>query len=309
MEVNLTAQLLIALLGNTGLGYETILQLAQHNPSHIYLAARSESKAAEAIEKLKPSKSSATKISFLSLDLSSFSSIHAAVRSFTSTQSRLDLLILNAGIMAVPAGTTPTGHEIQLGTNHIGHFLLTRLLLPTLTQTSQMPSADVRVVTLSSEAWNLAPAFPTIVSNDKLAKEGPWTRYGASKAANVMFAAELSRRYVSQGIKSISIHPGLIQTDLYSSTKKTNLLVRYGLALIGPLVMQNTQTGAFNQLWAAAGANREDLKDGAYYTPVGKLGGANARWADKLEECRQLWEWTEAELEKKDTEWDVVSSK
>lgn len=228
------------------------------------------------------------------------------MRTFTSVQSRLDLLILNAGIMAAPQDSTASGHEIHLGTNHIGHFLLTKLLLPTLVRTAQTPGADVRIVTVSSEAWNMAPSFPTIISNEKLTKEGPWARYGASKAANIMFAAELSRRYTAQGIKSVSLHPGMIRTDLYAPKKKTDPVFRYGLALLGPFILQSVQSGALNQLWAVAGAKREDLKDGAYYTPVGRLGRGNSRWGEKLEECKQLWEWTEAELSQKDTEWEAA---
>src|SRR6266498_2184287 len=126
---------------NTGLGKETVLQLAKHNPAQIYLAARTESKANDAIAVIKSTVPNA-KITFLPVDLTSFESIHKATSSFKASSPRLDLLVLNAGIMAVPNGKTASGHEIQLGTNHIGHFLLTKQLLPTLLSTAKEPTAD-----------------------------------------------------------------------------------------------------------------------------------------------------------------------
>ncbi|KAI9872796.1 MAG: hypothetical protein M1823_008080, partial [Watsoniomyces obsoletus] len=122
--------------GNIGLGYESILQLSQHSPAHIYLAARSEPKAVAAIKSLRDAVPNGPPISFLPLDLSSFASIKSASKSFTSSNSRLDILINNAGIMACPPGLTSEGYELQFGTNHLGHALLTHLLLPTLRKTA-----------------------------------------------------------------------------------------------------------------------------------------------------------------------------
>lgn len=196
--------------------------------------------------------------------------------------------------MAVPSTKTEAGFEIQLGTNHVGHFLFTKLLLPTLTKTAAEPGSDVRVISVSSEAQNLSPSFNTIISTDKLSASGPWTRYGASKAANIMFAAELARRYPQ--LKAVSIHPGLILTELYSPGKKTNAFVRYGTSIFGPLLFQTTATGAHNQLWTAAGAKKADLVSGAYYTPVGRVHEGN-KWAKNAEYGKKLWDWTEAQLE------------
>lgn len=271
-----------------------MLQLAKHNPAQIYLAARTESKANEAIASIKSAVPNAN-INFLPLDLTSFESIQKAASSFKSSSSRLDLLVLNAGIMAVPEGKSVSGHEIQLATNYIGHHLLTKQLLPTLLSTAEQPNADVRVISLSSEAWNMGPKLDTITSTEKLSACGTWTRYGASKVANILFAAELARRHPQ--LTSVSVHPGLITTDLYASNKKSNLLVRYGTAIIGPLIMQNVEKGAYNQLWATAGATKQGLTNGAYYTPVGRLGRGNSH-AKNEDEGKSLWEWTESELAK-----------
>lgn len=105
--------------GNTGLGFETVKQMAVHNPSHIFLAARTPSKGEAAVAAVRET-SPATKVTFLPLDLSSFESISTAVQEFSSKSDRLDLLINNAGIMAVPKGATKEGYEIQFGTNHMG---------------------------------------------------------------------------------------------------------------------------------------------------------------------------------------------
>lgn len=288
----LAGKVILVTGGNNGIGKETVLQLAKHNPRKIFLAARTESKARDAITSIKSQTSQDVDIEYLPLDLTSLPSVKAAADHVISRSDRLDILILNAGIMAVPAGKTPSGQEIQLGTNHVGHFLLTKLLLPRLRKTAREPNSDVRVVSVSSEAWNMAPNLDTILSTEKLAATGTWTRYGASKAANIMFAAELARRYPA--LTSLSIHPGIIKTDLYLPNTESSLIMRYGSMVLGPLMFQSVENGALNQLWASAGAKKEELVNGGYYTPVGKL--RKPKWSTDAEAGRKLWEWTETEL-------------
>ncbi|OJD25894.1 hypothetical protein ACJ73_02731 [Blastomyces percursus] len=290
--------------GNTGLGKQTILQLAKHGPFRIYLAARSEDKALAAIADIKSSLSaeqtSSTDIRFLPLDLASFQSVQTATSTFKAENSRLDILILNAGVMALPPDTTEDGYEIQFGTNFLGHFLLTKLLLPILLETAkasdvpdQPATADVRVISVSSLAWQLAPAhnpLETMTSTAKLLSENTWTRYGCSKAANVMLAAQLARLYPQ--ITSVSLHPGLILTNLYSSTKSFNPLVRYITATAGPL-LTGEEEGALNHLWAA-GVEKKMLTNGAYYEPVGVW--ARNWFAEDETVGNELWRWAEGEL-------------
>ncbi|KAF5015370.1 hypothetical protein F66182_13324, partial [Fusarium sp. NRRL 66182] len=148
---NLSGKAILVTGGNTGLGKETILQLARHNPARIYLAARNQRKAESAIQSIKQellaakgagsAAAEAVDIQFVQLDLTSFPSIRQAAETFLQNNTRLDILVLNAGVMAEAAVTTPQGHEIQFGTNHIGHFLLTKLFLPTLLKTAS-PSAS-----------------------------------------------------------------------------------------------------------------------------------------------------------------------
>jgi NAD(P)-dependent dehydrogenase (short-subunit alcohol dehydrogenase family) len=294
---SLAGKVIIVTGGNAGLGKETILQLAKHNPERIYMASRSEPKALAAIKDIRSNLSKeaiSTNIEFLPLDLSSLQSVKTAAQTFSSSNARLDLLILNAGIMATPPSLSSTGHDLQLATNHFGHFLLTKLLLPTLQRTASTPNSDVRVISIASEAFNMSPPLSVIMSQE-LASRGPWARYGASKAANILFAAEFARRYPA--IKTVSVHPGLIKTQLFDpSRSKSSFVVRNAINWIGPLMFVDVPRGTQNQLWAAAGSARGELKSGAYYTPVGKA--QNNKWAGDEAGGKTFWEWTEGELAK-----------
>ena len=198
----------------------------------------------------------------------------------------------NAGIMAVPPGTTEEGYEIQFGTNHMGHALLTKLLLPTLLATTKQPDADVRIINLTSEAHNFARSRNVLLSKAQLDASSTWVRYGYSKLANILFAHELARHHSS--ITSVAVHPGIISTDLYLPTQQSNIIMRYGLMVAGRF-RGTVATGALNQLWAAT-AKKEELKNGAYYKPVASLSkGSPLAQDDKL--GKELWEWTEKELE------------
>lgn len=197
--------------------------------------------------------------------------------------------------MATPPGRVAvTNHEIQFGTNHTGHFLLTNLLLPTLLKTAEEPGADVRVVAVASVGHNLAPSFDTFLDQDKLHNADPNVRYGASKASNILFAAELARRHPS--LTAVSLHPGVIITDLYASMSARSPVVAQGAKALKAVGMQ-ASTGALNQLWAAAGAKKEDLMNGAYYVPVGRRKPRN-HYANSEDMGKRLWDWTEEELKK-----------
>ena len=278
------------------MGKETILQLAKHNPARIYLTSRTQSKGQEAIKSISDSLGqSRTDLQYVLLDLTSFESIRSAAELVQSSTDRLDILICNAGVMALPPGKTKQGHEIQFGTNHIGHHLLTKLLLPTLEKTAALPGSDVRVISISSLAHNRAPPLGTMLDTEKLCAKGTWTRYGASKAANILFAAELARR--CPALTSVSVHPGLITSDLWKPGSDNNALTRFALMLIRPLLFQTIEAGAKNGLWAAAGAKKDEMQNGAYYIPVGKIDSEN-KYAKNVEAGKALWEWTEAEIMK-----------
>ncbi|KAF7155642.1 hypothetical protein CNMCM5623_008184 [Aspergillus felis] len=228
---DLSGKVIFVTGGNIGLGKETILQLAHHRPSRIYLGARNATKARDAIADIQKQLSTPADIRHIPLDLASFASIRSAAEKFTSECDRLDVLILNAGTMGNPPTTTEEGFEVQFGTNHIGHFLLTKLLLPVLQKTAASPSStDVRVVTLSSLANCVAPSYDVMTFTDALLAASTWTRYAASKAANILFASELARRYPE--ILSVSIHPGAVTSNLYEHAKASDLVTKGGVAAL-----------------------------------------------------------------------------
>lgn len=237
-------------------------------------------------------------IRHISLDLASFKSIRDAAERFNTECDRLDTLVLNAGTMANPPTKTEEGYEVQFGTNHIGHFLLTKLLLPKLLETvgnasPAAPTPDVRIVVLSSMGHLAAPSFDVMTSTSALLEANTWTRYGASKAANILFAAELARRYPE--ILSVSLHPGVVSSNLYEHTKASNPIAKFGFPLM-TLSSRNVRSGALNQLWAA-GVKSELLVNGAYYVPIGSH--AQTRYSYDKVMAKKLWDWTEEQVVEK----------
>ncbi|KAK0611847.1 hypothetical protein B0T14DRAFT_571704 [Immersiella caudata] len=280
--------------GNSGLGKQSVLELAKHEPDLIWLAARGETRAQSAIDDILKSLPSTTptKILPLDLDLSSFPSIKSAARKVLDHSTRLDILLLNAGIMATPTGLTASGYELQFGTNHMGHALLTKLLLPLLLNTAALPSADVRLVVLSSEAHRMLPRGGIVFDSLKTTQDNMYTatRYGQSKTANILFAAEMARRYPQ--ITTVAVHPGAVATNLTMPFSSSFAIARPFVALYFAIFAVNVEEGARNQLWACVAG----VKNGAYYTPVGRL-GTPAKEGRSEELAVKLWEWTEKELE------------
>lgn len=291
---DLSGKVIIVTGGNNGLGKESVLQLAKHNPAKIYMGSRSEEKAAQAIADIKKAVPGAN-IVFLDLDLASFASIKKAATKFLSENTRLDILMNNAGIMATPPGLTKDGYEIQFGTNHMGHALLTKLLLPLLQKTAAEPGSDVRIINLSSMGHIGAPSGGLVLADDKtdMSNFSTWTRYGQSKLANVLFTKGLAKRYPE--IKSVAIHPGGVNTGLSAPLEKSMGLVGTILRPLAKLVMSSVETGALGQIWAATAVGEAGPESGGFYYPVAKLHVGNEHVKDeKLADT--LWDWTEEEF-------------
>jgi NAD(P)-dependent dehydrogenase (short-subunit alcohol dehydrogenase family) len=289
----LTNKVIFVTGGNAGIGKEAITQLAKHSPSKIYLGARSADKAAAAIKDIKAAVPD-TPIEHVPLDLSSLKSVQAAAATIISKTDRLDILLNNAGIMAVPIGKTEDGFEIQMGTNHLGHFYLTQKLLPLLTKTASAGN-DVRVVSLSSTANDIAHwtvSFDKFISTEKQMAMGPWNRYGASKAANVLFAAELARRHPE--ILSVSLQPGFVKTDLHVNNSSSGLMGKM-IGAVTHFQGVDVPEGTKNSLYLAT-APKAQLKSGKFYLPVGKE--TDNAYAKNVEQGRKMWEWSEAEVKK-----------
>jgi len=213
----------------------------------------------------------------------------------------------NAGIMALPAALTEDGYELQFGTNHLGHALLIKLLLPCLLKTAEIPGSAVRIVNLTSTGARMTPPggieFADLqTKQDDFQKFGlryryfpsSWLRYGQSKLANILYAAELARRYPS--ITSVSIHPGVVDTDLIGKLMQDNFAVRAANSFLRATVLRTVEQGAYNQLWAAT-AKKEEIVNGKFYEPVGCAGSYSADMkSQKL--AGELWEWTQKQLER-----------
>ncbi|KAI9754493.1 MAG: hypothetical protein M4579_004663 [Chaenotheca gracillima] len=290
---DLSGKVILVTGGNTGLGKESVLQLAKHKPAQIFLASRTPSKGEAAVADIKKAVPEAN-VTHLSLDLASLDSVKAAAKSFLAQSQRLDILINNAGIMAVPPGTTADGYEIQFGTNHIGHAALTKLLLPTLLSTaSKSPESAVRIINLSSEGHRFAPTATGINLTDlTLPTSNGWARYGQAKLANILFTKSLAKHHPT--LQSVAVHPGIVKTDLYLPSGDENFLIRWGARVFGGLAFVDVPTGAKNQLWAATSSK---VESGGYYTPVGNKSQGSGYTRDE-ELAEKLWDWTEKELTK-----------
>ena len=235
-------------------------------------------------------------IVILPLDLASFDSIRNCADTFNRGSDRLDILFLNAGVCSLPPATTQEGFEFQFGVNHMGHALLTQLLLPKMLQTrSADPDADLRIhVTSSDGATVFRPKAGLQLALMKQADPG-WhttTSYGHSKLANALFARKLSQVYPF--IYTNSSHPGTVKSDIYDRATGApwlNLLMWPIVRLTGV----TTQEGAKTQLWCAT-VSRAELRNGSFYKPMGKVSDGDKMLSDQLM-MDELWEWTSKELE------------
>ena len=249
-----------------GLGFETALALAKAG-SEVILTGRDNRKGQSALNKINREVTAAN-VSFEHLDLASLASVADFAQRMHARPS-LDLLINNAGVMALPRRqATADGFEMQFGTNHLGHFALTARLLPLLRRTS-----GARVVSLSSLAHRTG--FMDFADLQGARVYAPWKAYGQSKLACLMFALELQRRSDAAGWNLISTaaHPGFARTGLFASGPGGFISLATDFA--APLFGQSAADGARPTLFAATSLN---AKPGAYYGPggIGELRGAPA---------------------------------
>lgn len=201
---------------NTGLGFRTATALAEHG-AHVVLAVRNQDKGKEAAARI-TARTPGAAVTVQPLDLSSLDSVRTAAGELRARHERIDLLINNAGVMWTPKSTTADGFELQFGTNHLGHFALTGLLLDHILR---VPGS--RIVTVSSGAHRLGSS----IRFDDLQSERSYSRtgaYGQSKLANLLFTYELQRRIADRGTTvSVAAHPGGAATEL---ARNSNTAVR-----------------------------------------------------------------------------------
>ncbi|KAK4684595.1 hypothetical protein P7C73_g5578, partial [Tremellales sp. Uapishka_1] len=282
--------------GTGGLGKEAILVFAQHHASKIFFTGRNRPAAESLIANTKASGSSSQLI-FLPADLGDLSSVKSAVDSFSTLEgqdAKVDVLILNAGIMAVPPALTKDGYELQFGTNHLGHALFARLLVPAL-QNAPAP----RILSLTSLGCGFAPRGGIDFASLKTDASGwfgaGWWRYGQSKLANILYARALASHYPT--ITSVSVHPGTVATELVSKHIGfwNRLFVNVSNRIAMGYYPLPPHMGAYNTLWCAT-VDRGDLVSGGFYLPVGKKGKPPHASGEDDEVAEKLWAWTEDEL-------------
>ncbi|SBS78397.1 Retinol dehydrogenase 12 [uncultured Mycobacterium sp.] len=262
---------------NTGLGYETARALVAKG-ARVVLAVRNLDKgkaAADLIGRRYPG----ADVAVQELDLTSLESVRAAADQLRAGHDRIDLLINNAGVMMTPKQATKDGFELQFGTNHLGHFALTGLLLDRL-----LPEQGSRVVTVSSNGHRFGGIrFDDLQSERSYGRVGA---YGQSKLANLLFTYELQRRLAGTGAIAVAAHPG-------ASSSELGRYAPGAVQRIAPLLEQSTEMGALPTLRAAADPT---VQGGQYYGPAGflqlrgypKLVSSNAKSHD-LAVQKRLW--------------------
>ncbi|MDT5224441.1 MAG: hypothetical protein QOG19_1848 [Mycobacterium sp.] len=250
-----TGRIAVITGANTGLGFETATALAARG-AHVVMAVRNLEKGKQAAARITEATPGAD-VELQELDLTSLDSVRSAAAELRSAHDRIDLLINNAGVMYTPKSTTKDGFEMQFGTNHLGHFALTGLLLDRL-----LPVKGSRVVTVSSLGHRIRAA----IHFDDLQWERSYSRvaaYGQAKLANLLFTYELQRRLAAGGTTvAVAAHPGGSKTEL---TRNLPRLVAVATKLVEPL-FQDADLGALPQLRAATDPA---VQGGQYYGPDG----------------------------------------
>ncbi len=250
---DLTGKIAIVTGANSGIGYEMARALARKQAT-VILACRNKDKGAAAVRQI-DQEYPAAKAELMPLDLSDLAAVRRFADEFIRQHDRLDLLINNAGVMEIPFGKTADGFELQFGTNHLGHFALTGLLLDLSLHTPQ-----ARIVTVSSIVHRFG-----CIDFDNLNGEKRYSRSGAyaqSKLANLLFTYELQRRLKGAGVDTMAVaaHPGWTATNLQTHS----LLYR----TLNPVMAQQPMMGALPALYAATAP---DVQGGGYYGPRGQL--------------------------------------
>ena len=287
---DLAGKIIVVTGGNSGIGFEAAKAFAQKG-AEVILASRNMQKANAALAELTRDVPNG-RVKVIQLDLASLASVRQFAEQFKTQYGRLDILVNNAGIMMVPYGKTEDGFERQLGTNHLGHFALTGLLLDSLAN-----SDAARVVNVSSLAHENGEMDFSNLMYDEGNGYSRMGAYGRSKLANLLFTYELQRRLDAAGKNSLSIavHPGISATNLAN-----HMMDRWYLRWLRPLFARMVQSSAMGALPTIRAAVDSAAAGGSYYGPDGKqerdgypvVVQSNAA-SHNLEDARRLWEISE----------------
>ncbi|KIX01500.1 uncharacterized protein Z518_09226 [Rhinocladiella mackenziei CBS 650.93] len=279
-------------MGGKGVSFDPAKDIPSLKGNVILISARNAQIGNAGVTEIK-NQVTGVSVNFLEMDLSLFNSIKNAARKFRASVSRLDILLLNAGIMGGPPGVTKEGYECRFGVNHMGHALLFKLLLPLLLKSVSEPGGvKPRIVVTASSAHKQTVSSGIEFETPKSTAENLSTivRYGQSKMANILFTQELARRYPQ--FTAVSIHPGTVKTDLFS-VGDNGWLIKFLQMVVVPIIGVTIEEGTKTPLWAATAT--AGIKSGEYYEPIGVAGKGTALSKDK-ELAKKLWKWTEKEL-------------
>lgn len=279
---------------SSGIGVETARAL-KATGAKVYATARDLVKGREALKDvLEPGR-----VMLFELDLNSLDSVRKCAAEFLAEEKKLNVLICNAGVMAVPTlEKTKDGFERQIGTNHFAHFLLFQLLKPALLAGST-PEFQSRVVTLSSSGHRISGIVFDDINLEGEGRYDPWLAYGQSKTADIYMATEIDRRYGPQGIHANSVHPGGIWSGLQKYVDIRQWTENEDLAPHVAKGMKSTEQGAATTVWAAVakvwegrgGQYLEEcqpgkpMRDGA-----GMFEPGYASWVTDGDKARRLWD-------------------
>jgi NAD(P)-dependent dehydrogenase (short-subunit alcohol dehydrogenase family) len=289
---DLSGKTFIVTGANSGIGFEASRALAAKQAT-VVLACRNLEKGRAAVDAIRAQTPDA-KLVLERLDLGDLGTVRSFAAKVLKDQARLDVLINNAGIMAIPRMTTKDGFETQIGTNHLAHFALTGLLIGRLVE-----SAPARVVTVSSMAHTMG-RFGALDAADLLLQTGytKWGAYGRSKLANLLFAYELERRLEASfpAVRSVACHPGYAATNLQAVGPEMtkNVLAKTFMSIGNAVFAQSAAAGALPTLYAATAP---DVRGGDYVGPGGplKMMGAPTRQRSNrashdADAARRLWD-------------------
>ena len=222
---------------NSGIGRVTAIELALRG-FHVFLACRDAGKAAEVLREIAQRSASSAKAEFIALDLADLDSVRRCAQAFIARQLPLHLLVNNAGLGG-QKGLTASGFELAFGVCHVGHFLLTRLLLDRLKE-----AAPSRVVVVASRAHRHAKGIDFATLREPSRSRGGLMDYSVAKLANILFAAELGRRLAGTGVTSYALHPGVVATNVWRS-------LPWPLDRLSKLFMISAEEGAKTTLYCA----------------------------------------------------------
>ncbi|KAI9272775.1 hypothetical protein BDA99DRAFT_533611 [Phascolomyces articulosus] len=278
---------------NTGIGKVCALEMARKN-CQVIIASRSEDKGQAAVADIK-SITGNDKVEFIKLDLLSLQSVQAFAEEFKSKHNSLHILFNNAGVMMCPYGLSEDGLETQFATNHVAHYFLTIQLLPLL-----IKSGPSRIVNVSSFGHNFTSiSTPDLKKINDEKEYGSFANYSYSKAFNILFTLELTKRLEAKGIKNVYVnsnHPGMVRSELTRhSVSKDSLMGSF----LHNQVAISTEKGALTQLYLATSTEVESKNiKGKYYVPYAKPGCPNG-YSKSEKNAATLWDFTENILKEK----------